>query len=197
MVLVAAACAAVELTGCSSSASDAISSAAAPITQSTIASSTASTVPSTLAPSSGGSPYFLLDDPAWTLQEAIDLKANEPFVTAEKPPLDWYAEYAPASGADAQVSVSGYAVALDEARRQGERYGYQFHHVTVDGWQAIGSTGPGSMSDPPAVVLLATSDGSSIRLLSTELSLEDLTRLAASLKRTDAAGWVGAGGVVD
>jgi hypothetical protein len=45
-------------------------------------------------------------------------------------------------------------------------------------------------------VLLADGDRS-VRLLSYDLSLSELTRLAAGVTRTDIGGWIGAGGVIN
>lgn len=92
------------------------------------------------------------------------------------------------------VRVSGHSVSLDTARVELEGYGFALVDVAVEGWQAIGVS---ATTDPSAPAIVVVGDEAmAFELLSYEVELDDLVRLAGQLSRVDAAMWVGAGGVI-
>jgi hypothetical protein len=139
--------------------------------------------------------YALLVDENWRLQEARDPRADDPLIAVERPPLDWYDEYVPLlPNASGQVRISGHLATFDQTRVELERQLYQFHDVTVEGWRAVAGTRPG---DTPAAALLVLDNGdSTLQVLSYELSVADLTALAAKVEAASTATWVDAGGVI-
>lgn len=140
--------------------------------------------------------YALLADPSWTLQEARDLRPDDPLATAERPPLDWYDEYVLSSANASQlVRISGHESTFDQSRVELEQQGFVFHAVPLDGWRAVGSRGiPGDT--PQSAVLLLDNGDSSLLVGSAEVGLDELIALAAKIEPASAAAWVRAGGVI-
>jgi hypothetical protein len=141
----------------------------------------------------GGAPYALLRDDGWTLQEALDPPADDPFASSESPPLAWYAEYVQTAGNSSRmVRLSGHENSVASSREALEQGGFRFADVDVEGWEAAGSE---SSETSPAVLLL-DNDGATIMGLSYEVGLEELAGIAAGVEVVDGATWVEAGGVV-
>jgi hypothetical protein len=145
-----------------------------------------------------GKTYALLDDHAWTLKRAIDPPANSPFATLEHPPLDWYDEYERTvehgSRTEGQaVRLSGHATSLARTETLLKAQGFELHTVAVKGWRAIRVTVPGETTE--ALLVLDHSD-SVLMVLSYELTIDDLARVAAKIKLVDRSEWIRAGGVV-
>src|SRR4051812_10187322 len=98
--------------------------------------------------------YALLNDNGWTLQEAIDPPADATIVAAERPPLEWYAEYRPASAAEsADVRLSGHQAPLAETRSVLEGLGFSLGHLSLQHWQGVGGSAPDDPASPMIVVL--------------------------------------------
>jgi hypothetical protein len=146
--------------------------------------------------------YALLDDPAWTLKSAVDPPANGPMASIERPPLDWYDEYEHLSGKPAPgVRVIGQAVRISRhatnlARSQAllAAQGFKSQGVDVKGWRAVQLSNP---NDPTPEALILLDRGTSVLMvLSYELTVKELARLASTIKLVDRSDWIGAGGVV-
>lgn len=140
--------------------------------------------------------YALLADAGWTLQEAIDPRADDPLIAAERPALDWYDEYvrSPSATESQMVRVSGHEADFDESRGAFEDRGYQLDDVTIAGRQAAGGFLPGDT--PRSSLLVLDNNGSTLLVLSYELNLADLTALAEKIRPVSAAAWIAAGGVI-
>lgn len=145
-----------------------------------------------------GKTYALLDDNAWTLKRAIDPPANSRFATLEHPPLDWYDEYDRSfehgSRTEVQaVRLSGHATSLARTETLLKAQGFALHTVAVKGWRAIRVSVPGETAES----LLVLDHGDSVLMvLSYELTIEDMPRVASEIKLVDRSEWVRAGGVV-
>lgn len=139
--------------------------------------------------------YALLADPAWTLHEAIDLRADDPLAATEHPALDWYDEYerSPSATESQTVRVSGHDATFEASQREFEGRGYELSDVTIAGWQAASAFLPG---DTPHSLLVLDNGDSSLLVLSYELSLADLSALAEKIRPANAATWIAAGGVI-
>jgi hypothetical protein len=146
--------------------------------------------------------YALLNDPAWTLKRAIDPPANSPFATIEHPPLDWYDEYEHLSGRVApgvrvigqEVRISGHATSLAQTEALLAAQGFKSHPVAVEGWRAVQLSNAG---DPTPEALIVLDRGTSVLMvLSYELTINELARLASTIKLVDRSEWIRAGGVV-
>jgi len=146
--------------------------------------------------------YALLADPAWTLKKAVDPPANGPMASIERPPLDWYDEYEHLSGPltpgvrviGQSVRISGSATNLARTETLLEAQGFKPQAVAVKGWRAVQLSHPGDAT-PEAVIVLDR--GTSVLVvLSYELTVEELARLASTIKLVDRSTWIAAGGVV-
>jgi len=140
--------------------------------------------------------YAVLDDPSWRLQEAVRPGAGDPLRSVERPPLVWYAEYvaAPTPSEGLMVRLSGHDVPAAQARAALEAVGFELGPVAVAGWSATGGSSPADPSGPD--VLLLDHGPGSFLLLSYEVDVEALARLAARLRVLDEQGWVRVGGVL-
>ncbi|MGQ0521773.1 MAG: hypothetical protein ACT4PX_11570 [Actinomycetota bacterium] len=142
----------------------------------------------------GDHPYALLRDSTWQLQEALD-PPDDSEASIERPVLDWYAEYAKTTQSGSQmVRLSGHRATFDVARSELEDIGLVLDEVDVEDWTAVGGTTAETGSRPTAVLL--DKGGSSLMLLSYELELDVLARLAGVIVPVDQEGWIDAGGVV-
>jgi hypothetical protein len=150
----------------------------------------------TTKPGGSDQHYALLDDPSWTLQEARDLRADDPLASAEHPPVDWYDEYvrSPSASESQMVRISGHDTSFVESKAELEQQGFEFHEVPIAGRQAVGGTVPGDRAS--AVVLLLDDGPSSLVALTYDLSLDELVALAPKIEPASAAAWVQAGGVI-
>lgn len=140
-------------------------------------------------------PYALLRDDQWTIQEAIDPSADDPAASAQHPPTDWYVEYVNSSSASESqmVVVNGVEIGFEESISQLSALTFELNDVSTNGWRAVG----GTSREPTGPALLVLEHGErSIIVLSYELSLDELTVLAARIEPIDAAAWTSAGGVI-
>lgn len=145
--------------------------------------------------------YALLDDPAWTLKEAVDPPSNDPVASIEQPPVDWYDEYehfsdplAPGARVIGQsVRISGHATNLARTEALLAAKGFESRAVDVKGWRAVQLRIPG---DTPQAIIVLDRGTSVLTVLSYELTIEELARLASTIKLVDRSHWISAGGVV-
>jgi hypothetical protein len=139
--------------------------------------------------------YALIRDPGWTLHEAIDPHPHDPLTTAERPPLDWWAEYVQMSPSESRmVRLSGHRASFAETRAELEMLGFALEDVTAGRWTGARGTSVDDQVGPQVVVLDA--EGWSLLMLSYELELGPLTELAAAVEVVDESTWVSAGGVI-
>lgn len=138
-----------------------------------------------------GASYALLRAGEWRLQEAVDPPEQH---TAERPALDWYAEYVSTSQTRGMLRLSGHRAGFDDARSELEAVGFALAEVEVAGRGAAGGT-TGEAGSAPVVVLL-DSGPMSLLLLSYELDVAALAELAGAVETVERKEWIDAGGVV-
>jgi hypothetical protein len=145
--------------------------------------------------------YALLVDPAWTLKSAVDPPSNDPVASMEQPPVDWYDEYEHFSGPLApgtsvigqSVRISGHATNLARTEALLTAKGFKSRGADAKGWRAVHLRIPG---DTPQAVIVLDRGTSVLMVLSYELTIEELARLASTIKLVDRSHWISAGGVV-
>ena len=145
--------------------------------------------------------YALLEDPAWTLKSAVDPPANDPVALLERPPLDWYDEYEHLSGRTApgasvigqSVRISGHATNLARTEALLTPRGFKSRGVDVKGWRAVQLR---ILGDTPPAIIVLDRGTSVLMILSYELRIEALARLASTIKLVDRSHWISAGGIV-
>lgn len=139
--------------------------------------------------------YAVLHDGAWRLQEAVDPPPDDHGASIERPPLDWYAEYVPATSSSGQaLRLSGHQASFHRARSELEDLGFILDEVDVENWTGVGGTTAESGARPTLVLL--HNGRSSLMLLSYEIELGALTRLAGAIETVDEKAWTDGGGVV-
>jgi hypothetical protein len=141
------------------------------------------------------SAYAVLTDHAWPLQEAIDPPADDPTVSIEVPPMEWYAEYVRSTAAEsAMIRLSGHSSTFDDARSALEERGFTFDDVSLDGWRAVGGAADADPASPS--VILLENGSTTLMVLSYELDLDSLATVADVVEGVDQPTWVAAGGVI-
>jgi hypothetical protein len=144
--------------------------------------------------------YAIVTNDDWSLQEAVDPPEDDPFASAERPPMDWYAEYVrtlpvPGGSEGQMVRLSGHATPISDTRAALTQLGWDFTAIQIEGWDGLGGTNPTDPASPP-IVLLEDPGATTLMLLSYELSLDEVAAFAESVEITDEEAWVGAGGVI-
>lgn len=139
-------------------------------------------------------PYAVQTDDDWQVQQAVDLAADDPLATMERPALDWYGEYVRSDHAEL-VRLSAHDVGLSDARSDYEQLGFELSDVTVPGW-GDGAAGnhPADASGPE--VLLVPSGERTLVALSYDVPSGVLLEFMASVEGADRDEWVAAGGVI-
>ena len=142
--------------------------------------------------------YALLDNSAWTLQQAIDPPADSPFALADLPPVDWYDVYDKllqrgTTTEEVDLRISGHAACLNDAKALLHKRGFTVEAIEVKGWRAMRSTLP---EKHPARILMLEHDDSVVMALSYALTFDELIQLAQQIKLVDRSEWIRAGGVV-
>lgn len=139
-------------------------------------------------------PYAGQTDGDWQVQEAVDLAADDPLATRERPPLDWYGEYVRSDHTE-MIRLSGHDASLGEARSEYEQLGFELSDVTVRGWgHGVAGNHPTDASSPE--VLLVPSGSRTLMALSYDVPLEVLLEFMGSVEGAERDEWVDAGGVI-
>ena len=138
--------------------------------------------------------YAVQTDDGWQLQEAVDLAADDPIATRQRPPLDWYGEYV-RSDHTQMVRLSGHDATLSDTQSELEKLGFELRDVTLPGGgKGFAGNHPDDESSPE--VLLVQSGERTIMALSYDVSPDVLLGFMASVEGADRDEWVNAGGVI-
>lgn len=138
--------------------------------------------------------YAVQADDDWQVQEAVDLAADDPLATSERPPLDWYAEHVRTDRTE-MVRLSGHGDRLGDTRSEHEQLGFEFRDVTVPGWgEGLAGNHPADASSPE--LLLVSFGERSLMALSYDVPADVLLEFMGSVEGADRDEWVDAGGVI-
>lgn len=138
--------------------------------------------------------YALQTDDGWQTQEAVDLAADDPLATRQRPPLDWYGEYVRSDYTE-MVRLSGHDTGLSDARSELEQLGFQFSDVIVPGWEE-GAAGNHPADESSPEILLVASGERTLMALSYDVLPTVLLDFMGSVEAADLDEWVDAGGVI-
>ena len=91
------------------------------------------------------------------------------------------------------IRLSAHQAGFDETQDALDDYGFTFEEAASRQWRAAGSvhTAPGN----PAIVVLENGE-STLMLLSYEVELDELMRVADDVHGVDRSAWTAAGGVI-
>lgn len=138
--------------------------------------------------------YAVQTDGGWQVQEAVDLAADDPLATRQRPPLDWYGEYVRSDHTE-MVRLSGHGASLGDTRSELELLGFEFSDVTVPGRRdGVAGNNPGDGSSPE--VLLVSSGERTLMALSYDVPRDVLLDFMGSVEGAERDEWVDAGGVI-
>lgn len=138
--------------------------------------------------------YAVQTDDDWQPQEAVDLAADDPLTTRERPPLDWYGEYVRSDHTE-MVRLSRHDADLGDARSELERMGFELSDVTVPGWgEGLAGNQPADASSPE--VLLVPFGEHTLMALSYDVPPEVLLDFMGTVEGAGRDEWVDTGGVL-
>jgi hypothetical protein len=143
-----------------------------------------------------GDRYFVFQDSAWELKEAVDYPDDLGPLASTEPDLDWYAEserfvpLADSSIIEGQnLRLSGHESGLDDHAAQ--LLGADLSETQVGERRALVGTGA---DGKPALLTIEVGPDYTLMLLSYELDPAELVDAAARLDAVCQAEWVAAGG---
>lgn len=145
-----------------------------------------------------GDRYFVFQDPAWKLKEAVDYPDEVAGLAVSEPDLDWYSEHerflplANSSTVEGQrLRVSGHEAGAAEHTSQ--LRGAELTEKQVGGRRALVGRGE---QGAPALLTLEIRDDYTLMLLSYELEPGELVEAAGRLDAVCQHEWVDAGGQI-
>lgn len=145
-----------------------------------------------------GDRYFVFQDSAWELKEAVDYPDDLGPLASTEPDLDWYAEserfvpLADSSAVEGQsLRLSGHRSGLDQYAAQ--LLGADLNETQVGGRRALVGIGA---DGKPALLTVEVGSDYTFMLLSYELDPAELVDAAARVDAVCQAEWVAAGGQI-